>query len=75
MESLRGDVKLEVIKLGPTNFEDAVGKARNLERALEEDLVSVNSIKKVQNFDINFLIQQYLDNRKIEKLEETVNKL
>ena len=36
METLRNDIRVELQKFGPTNFEDAFDKARNIESVLGE---------------------------------------
>ena len=46
---------------------------KSIEQALDEDSALVNSCNKIPKFDMNFLIQQNMENRKIiERLNEMV---
>lgn len=73
MEALRPDIKVEVQKLGPKTFKQAVEFSENVERALEEN---VNLIEVVNNVEVNHLMQTQLQNNlEIEKLKAELNKL
>lgn len=73
LEALRPDLKVEVQKMGPKSFKEAVAIAKNVERALEEN---VNLIEVVNNVEVNHLMQTQLQNNlEIVKLKEEINKL
>lgn len=75
IDALRPDIRCELKKLGPSNFEKATEMAKNIEKALN-DPDNFNSNLIVQNCQINTLLQQQLaDKLKIERLENQLKEL
>ncbi len=73
LEALRSDLRMEVQKLGPKHFKQAIEIAQNVERAFN-DQVNVGEI--VQNLEINNLMQQQFESdKKIQQLQEELGKL
>lgn len=71
LDALRADIRVEVKKLGPTNFTQAKKIAKNIENAFED------SGKDNQNsLEINALLHQNLQNKmEIAKLTEKIESL
>ena len=45
METLRSDIRVELQKFGPKNFEDAVERAKNIESAMNSMSFDLNTIQ------------------------------
>lgn len=76
MEAVRSDIKVELLKFAPSNFEDAVKKAQDIEKSLDQQSLSINNLSSTQSIDIQILLQQQIENNKqIQELTETVRKL
>lgn len=72
LDALRADLKCEVKKLGPKNFNEAVRIAKNIENAISET-PNTNSSYDLQ---INTLLQQQLESNKIiQELSSKLNNL
>lgn len=65
-QALRPDFKLEVKKLGPSNFEAALKIATKIESALKDSHNTNQHI--VHQIELNLLQQQLTTNQNIEKL-------
>lgn len=77
VEALRADIKLEVTKFNPKTFEDAIEKAKDIERALEQT-ASINNITSSvsDNINLQILLKQQLEsNKQIALLNEKLNKI
>lgn len=74
IESLRADIRMEVLKFGPQNFSQAVKRAKNIEAALEQQEFDVNNVNVNSNVDIDMLLkQQFESNQKIMQLTEKID--
>lgn len=77
LEALRTDIRVEVRKLGPRNFNEAVKMAKNVETALEDSNKSdFDSQKIVENLEVNHIMQtQAHCNLVIENLKTEIESL
>jgi hypothetical protein len=76
IEALRPDIKIEVKKLGPENFEQAIKIAENVEGAYEEQSDEIDIPKIVENLEVNHLVEsQMKSNLEIEKLKRELQEL
>jgi len=74
LDALRGDIRIEVKKLGPKNFESAVKIASNVESALDD--ADKQSDESNAKFEINALMQQTLQQKnELAQMAEKLNKL
>ena len=73
LEALRPDVRLEVKKLSPQNFEEAIDFAENIDDALneEKDHENVNNILEVEKQQA----KEILTEAKINNLQDQIEKL
>lgn len=76
IEALRGDIKIEVQKFGPSNFQAAVRRAIKVETALDNQAVSLNNLKANDNIDIQVVLEnQFECNKKILELTNKIDSL
>ena len=52
IETLRADIKAELLKFGPENFVDAVNRAKNIELAVNDQALTVNNVNQQSSSDI-----------------------
>lgn len=77
IEALRADLRIELKKAGPKNFEQAVEIAKNIESALEDsEHIRINNLSSHNSPEYDLLIEQQLQtNKTIHELAEKINNL
>ena len=72
IETLRADLKVELLKFGPNNFEDAVKRAKHIELAHDDFSQSVNNVNNVNTHErdsSNDILQR------LDKMEEQFSQI
>lgn len=73
LSALRPEIRLEVQKLGPKSFKEAINSAKNIEMALNDETAHCNSVSK---FDLSQILNQQLEtNKQILELSNKINSL
>lgn len=76
LQALRQEIRIEVLKLGPSCFSEAIKFANNVQNALNDTNYLSNNLTMTQNLENNILLQQHLEQKqKIEELTKKVNEL
>ena len=76
METLRNDIRVELQKFGPKNFEDAVERAKNIESALNSmsfDLNTIQSQPSTSHDSCRKQLEEY--KQQLGHLNKTISKL
>lgn len=75
LESVRSEVKVEILKLGPKTFSEACRHSLNVEKALEAQEVMINN-NMCQNFEINSILSNQLESsKKMNEFREELEKV
>lgn len=78
VEGLRPDIKIDVKKMGPKEFKQAITLANNIQQALEDtDSVSVcNVIKRDNESELSVLLKsQFETNKALQQISENMSRL
>lgn len=73
LDALRPDLRVEVRKLGPKDFKEAINVAKNIENALNDETAQCNNVSQ---FDLSQILSQQLEtNKKILELTDEVKNI